>query len=48
MRASRGQVASLAFTAAQPEDDLAGELARSTARQLAPDTGLQQDTGMSL
>jgi conjugative relaxase-like TrwC/TraI family protein len=48
MRASRGQVASLAFTAAQPEDNLAGELARSTARQLVPDTGIQQDTGMSL
>ncbi|MGH2904113.1 MAG: MobF family relaxase [Solirubrobacteraceae bacterium] len=49
MRASRGQVASLAFAAAgADDDDVAGELERSTARQLARDDGFQRDAGMAL
>ncbi|MBA3809114.1 MAG: relaxase domain-containing protein [Solirubrobacterales bacterium] len=48
MRASRGQVASLAFPTARASEGVGEELARSTARQLAADTGIQQDTGMSL
>ena len=47
MRASRGQIPSVAFAAARAED-VGQELERSTARQLARDTGLQQDVGMTL
>ncbi|MGH2902025.1 MAG: hypothetical protein ACRDK7_00290 [Solirubrobacteraceae bacterium] len=46
MRASRGQVASLTFPTVPPKDDLAGELARSTARQLAPDSGIERNVGI--
>jgi conjugative relaxase-like TrwC/TraI family protein len=48
MRASRAQLPSLAFRAVTGGTDVGDELERSTARQLAPDTGLQQDTGMAL
>jgi hypothetical protein len=47
MRASRGQVPSISFPAAQAED-VGKELEHSTARQLARDTGLQHDAGMTL
>ncbi|MGA2165452.1 MAG: MobF family relaxase [Solirubrobacteraceae bacterium] len=47
MRASRGQVPSVSFAAARAVD-VGQELERSTARQLARDTGLQQDAGMTL
>ncbi len=47
MRASRAQLPSLAFRAITPGPDLGEELRRSTARQLAPDTGIQRDSGMS-
>jgi conjugative relaxase-like TrwC/TraI family protein len=48
MRASRAQLPSLAFRAVTGGADVGEELERSTARQLAPDTGIQQDTGMAL
>ncbi len=48
MRASRAQLPSLAFRAVTGGTDVGEELERSTARQLAPDTGIQQDTGMAL
>ena len=48
MRASRAQVPSVAFRAVTSGTNVGEELERSTARQLAPDTGLQQDTGMAL
>jgi conjugative relaxase-like TrwC/TraI family protein len=48
MRASRAQLPSVAFRAVTGGTDVGEELQRSTARQLAPDTGLQQDTGMAL
>jgi conjugative relaxase-like TrwC/TraI family protein len=46
MRASRAQLPSLAFRAITPEHDVGEELSRSTARQLASDTGLERDAGM--
>ncbi len=48
MRASRAQLPSLAFRAITGGTDMGEELQRSTARQLSPDTGIQQDTGMAL
>jgi conjugative relaxase-like TrwC/TraI family protein len=50
MRASRAQLPSVAFRAVTGSTgkDVGEELQRSTARQLAPDSGLQQDTGMGL
>jgi conjugative relaxase-like TrwC/TraI family protein len=48
MRASRAQLPSLAFRAVTGGMDVGEELQRSTARQLAPDSGLQRDTGMAL
>ncbi len=48
MRASRGQVASLAFPTAQSSEGVGEDLARSTARQLTPDTTIHQDAGISL
>ena len=48
MRASRAQLPSVAFRAVTGGTDVGEELERSTARQLAPDTGLQQDAGMAL
>lgn len=50
MRASRAQLPSLAFRAAKPapEVDVGEELSRSTARQLAGDTGLERDAGMGV
>jgi ATP-dependent exoDNAse (exonuclease V) alpha subunit len=48
MRASRAQLPSVAFRAITGGTDVGEELQRSTAHQLAPDTGLQQDTGMAL
>ncbi len=47
MRASRAQIPSLAFRAITGDTDVGKELERSTARQLAPDTGIQRDSGMS-
>ena len=47
MRASRAQLPSLAFRAITSSPDLGEELQRSTARQLAPDTGIQRNSGMS-
>jgi hypothetical protein len=46
MRASRGHLPSIAFRAVTPEHDIGEELSRSTARQLAGDTGLERDAGM--
>ena len=50
MRASRAQLPSVAFrpVTTGADTDVGEELQRSTARQLAPDTGIQQDTGMAL
>ena len=48
MRASRAQLPSVAFRAVTGGTDVGEELERSTARQLSPDTGIQQDTGMAL
>jgi conjugative relaxase-like TrwC/TraI family protein len=48
MRASRAQLPSVAFRAVTGGTDMGEELERSTVRQLAPDTGIQQDTGMAL
>jgi ATP-dependent exoDNAse (exonuclease V) alpha subunit len=48
MRASRAQLPSVAFRAITGDTDVGEELQRSTARQLAPDTGIQQDAGMAL
>jgi ATP-dependent exoDNAse (exonuclease V) alpha subunit len=48
MRASRAQLPSVAFRAVTGDTDVGEELQRSTARQLTPDTGRQQDTGMAL
>lgn len=47
MRASRGQVASIAFDAVK-KDGVGEQLERSTSRQLAPDRGLQREAGMGL
>jgi conjugative relaxase-like TrwC/TraI family protein len=46
MRASRAQLPSLAFRAVTGGMDVGEELQRSTARQLAPDPGIEIDTGM--
>lgn len=48
MRVSRAQLPSLAFSAIGGGIDTGDELERSTARQLASNTGIQQDTGMAL
>jgi conjugative relaxase-like TrwC/TraI family protein len=50
MRASRAQLPSVAFRAvtAGADTDVGEELQRSTARQLTPDTAIQQDTGIAL
>ncbi len=48
MRASRGQVASLAYKTVDKHDDVGEQLERSTARQLTPDHDLSRDVGMGL
>ncbi len=48
MRASRGQVASLAYKTVDKHDEVGEELERSTARQLTPDHDLQRGAGMGL
>jgi hypothetical protein len=55
MRASRGQVASIAYQAAagsssssEREDTTGVELERSTARQLDPENTRVRDAGMAL
>jgi conjugative relaxase-like TrwC/TraI family protein len=48
MRASRAQLPSLVLRAAAPEVDVGEELSRSTARQLAGDTGLERDAGVGV
>jgi len=48
MRASRGQVASIAYKAVDKSDDLGEQLERSTIRQLTPERDLHRGTGMGL
>jgi ATP-dependent exoDNAse (exonuclease V) alpha subunit len=48
MRASRGQVASLAYKTLDKHDDVGEQLERSTARQLTPDRDIHREVGMGL